>query len=106
MPMSPTNPSPCPVVSPARRPLLAALVAIATIAAALAARPRPARADDDRDALLVELNQFTIAVVYARDDGDRAASYFERPASACADVVRRLGAAGVKPDELIDGREP
>jgi hypothetical protein len=83
-----------------------AALATACLAAGIASAPRAAHADDDRDQLLVELNLFRVAVDQAIEDGADAASSFERPATDCADVVRRLGRAGMKPDDVIDGPAP
>ncbi|HVV83098.1 MAG TPA: hypothetical protein VHE35_08450 [Kofleriaceae bacterium] len=100
----------CPAPSPRRRPCPAPRAARSAVLAAAAllgaAAPHPARAGDDRDALLLQLRQFTAAIATARSEGDRAASYLARPASECVDVVRRLAAAGMKPDDVIDGSEP
>lgn len=95
-----------PVPVPASgRQVRAALASIA-LAAGICTGARPARADDDRDQLVMELNMFSVAVVYAIEQGADAASYFQRPASECLDVVRRLERAGMKPDERIEGPQP
>lgn len=73
------------------------------IAAAFAcAHPGRAAADDDRASLENELVQFVIAAEYAAEDGPDA-SQFERPASACTDVVTALTKAGAKPTDMIEG---
>ena len=94
--------------SPAPRHRALAAATIAAVALGLAAAPRVARADDrtdEREALRVELNLFVIAVIYSEEDGLEAAN-FDAPPARCDEVVAGLRRLGLKPDDIMDGREP
>jgi hypothetical protein len=98
--------SPRPVLPRPGRLTALALVAAALLAA-LTTIPHAAASpeDDEREELRVELNLFLIAVLYTKQDGLGNGDY-SRPPSRCLEVVAGLKRLGMKPDDIMDGREP
>lgn len=68
----------------------------------LAAVPSTARADDRRD-VEIAMEEFQLAVVHAREDGNRASGRFRAPADDCRAVIARGDAAGIAPSDVMPG---